>query len=97
MNATISPTTPQPGSLQGLVSLHDSPKVKFESLPEPLQRQYYHHSGVHLHVSAYIHGKIERERMMEMLCASLVDENARSTEMLMHYARWFGAPPPSAG
>ena len=94
----MNTTQPQsPGSLHPVVSLHDSPKVKFESLPEPLQRQYYHQSGVHMHVAAYIYGQIERERMMEMLCAYLVDENARSMEMLTNYAKWFGAPPPSAG
>lgn len=90
-------TKGQPGSLEPLVSLPDSPKVKFESLPEPLRRQYYHQSGVHMHISAYIHGKIEREKMMELLCAYLVDENSRATRMLTDYAKWFGAPPDLAG
>lgn len=74
------------------MELQDNPKTRFESLPEPLRRQYHHQSAVHMHVSAYIYGKIDRNEMMEMLCAYLVEENARACEMLVRYARWFGAP-----
>lgn len=75
-----------------MANVADSPRVRFDSLPEPLRRQYYLQSMVHMYVSAYIYGKVDRERMMELLCVDLVEENARSKELLVKYASWFGSP-----
>jgi hypothetical protein len=70
----------------------DSAQARFESLPEPLRRQYYHSGLVNMHVAAYCRGSITREDMMERLSTILVDQNARITETLLNYMKWFGSP-----
>lgn len=73
--------------------LYESCKVKFETLPEPLQRRYYHDPTVNMWVSAFTYGRITREAMFEGLAAALVEKTAMLDSALSEYLKWFGAPP----
>ena len=67
-------------------------KVLFETLPESLQRNYYKSALVHMHVSAFLYGKIPRDEMFLRLAVALTDENSSLRSTMEDYARWFGAP-----
>ena len=72
--------------------IEDAPRVKFQTLPEALQRAYDHSACVHMHVSAFIHSRISREEMFEGLATAMVQHNELLASQLADNLKWFGAP-----
>ena len=65
----------------------------FAALPKPLRDQCWASPVVHMYVSAYLYGRINREDMLAELAGALATESAERLAMLMRYTQTFGTPP----
>jgi len=72
--------------------IEDAPRVKFQTLPEALQRACDHSACVHMHVSAFIQSRISREEMFEGLATAMVQHNELLKDELADLSKWFGTP-----
>jgi hypothetical protein len=68
-------------------------RIMFEALPEQLRHRYNHDPVVHMWISAWLYGRIERGAMMEGLASALAEKTAALEAQLIRYLEWFGAPP----